>query len=267
MIKNLLLGGILVLWGSLPALGADVTCPGEGQIKSASTDINSEITFTNNSGKTRQIFWIDFEGVRVQYGNIAPGATHVQPTFLGHAWLIANQDADCLGLYFAESANRSVSLTAAEGSAPAPVTGIPPRRNRQPVGGNPPPSGQQPAAVDDSPCDANEYWNKSRNLCINTVTKRRRKPDALPANPGGATIRPMRCRPGFVQKGNRCVRQTGAVIPPASPRPQPVRQTIPQGPANNFDADNEENRPDDLCGPGFTDIGGGCISNSLLKQN
>jgi len=50
MIRNLLLGGVLVIGGTLPAFGAAGTCPGEGQIKSASTEISTEITFENKSG-------------------------------------------------------------------------------------------------------------------------------------------------------------------------------------------------------------------------
>ncbi len=272
MIRNLLLGGVLAISGSLPALGAAGTCAGEGQIKSASTDISTEITFTNNSSAARQIFWIDFEGARVQYGNIAPGASHVQPTFLGHAWMIADKDADCIGLYFAETASRAVSLVGIGEPAVGPESTVPPRIDNQPVRGTPT-GGQisgtrgqadQPLATDGgSPCDANEYWNRSRNLCINTVTKNRRKPSATLPDPGGEIIRALRCRPGFVQSGSRCVRQTGAVTRPQPPRPQPD----PRSPVDFADADNEENRPDDLCGPGFTDIGGGCISNSLLNRN
>ncbi|MFV2093015.1 MAG: hypothetical protein ACC634_08020 [Hyphomicrobiales bacterium] len=263
MIRKLLIGGALILSGSLPALGADVTCPGEGEIKSASTSINTEITFTNDSGAPRQIFWIDFGGARVQYGNIKPGATHVQPTFLGHAWLIADGNADCLGLYFADTVSRSVSLSAVtSGPVPGPVSGVPPRDGNPPVGGNPP-GGQVPVADDGSPCSVGEYWNRSRNLCINTTTKNRRKPSALPVVPDSPTVRTLRCRPGYVQNGNRCVRQSGAAPQPQSPN----QLSAIRAPIVPDDADNEENRPDDLCGPGFTDIGGGCISNSLLNNN
>jgi len=274
MIRNLLLGGVLVLSGSLPALGAAGTCPGEGQIKSASTDISTEITFTNNSGAPRQVFWIDFEGVRVQYGNIAPGASHIQPTFLGHTWLIADKDADCLGLYFAETAPRTVSLGGSDGRATGPVGTAPPRAGNTPPRGTPAGGArrqaeQPPAANDGNPCEANEYWNRSRNLCINTATKSRRKPSAALPGSGSEIIRGLRCRPGFVQSGSRCIRGNSTATRPQPPSPQqPAPGNNPWNPGTLVaDPDNEENRPDDLCGPGFTDIGGGCISNSLLNRN
>lgn len=275
MMRNLLLAGVLTFAGTLPATGAEATCPGESQIKSASTEINTEITFENKSGAERQIFWIDFNGARVHYGDIASGATHVQPTFLGHAWIITDKDADCLGFYFAETAPRLVSLDRANGNlATTPPGAAPPRVGGQ-NGGQTDGTGRQgapePLADDGNPCEPGEYWNKSRDLCIDPQTKRRRKPTAALPRPNQAVVRTLRCRPGFTQSGSRCVRQASATPTPQPPRPQPAPGSSGSDPLNPgtlvADPDNEENRADDLCGPGFTDIGGGCISNSLLGQN
>ncbi|VAW10389.1 hypothetical protein MNBD_ALPHA09-2259 [hydrothermal vent metagenome] len=275
MMRNLFLACVFTLVGSLPALGAAGTCPGENQIKSASTEINTKITFENLSGAARKIFWIDFSGARVHYGDIAPGATHEQPTFLGHAWLITDQNADCLGFYFAETAPRTVSLSNSD-LAPTPPGAVPPLQGGTAGGSGPrddatgdagQPDGQGPLVDDGNPCNPGEYWNKSRNLCINPQTKKRRKPTAALPSASQSATRALRCRPGFVQSGSRCVRGASAATRPQPPRPQhPAQGNDPWKPGTLVaDPDNEENRADDLCGPGFTDVGGGCISNSLLN--
>ena len=276
MMRYLAVASLMTLLGGLPALGAEAACPGEKTIKSASTEINTEVTFQNNSGSVRKVFWIDFEGARVHYGDIAPGAAHVQPTYLGHAWMISNGNSDCMEFYFAETLSRTVSLErSGSGGGAVPPRPLPPRgtssNGNRGNGSNSGNSGnrgnldndvdeddEQDVVDDGAPCGPGEYHNRSANICINTSTKARRPAGSRsPAagNSGGNT-RVMRCRPGFVQQGSRCVRQSGAVQPNRRPK---IRVAA--------DVTNEENRPDDLCGPGFTDVGGGCISNSLLKQN
>lgn len=235
-------------------------CPGEGKIRSIATDVKTEILFENDTDETVRLSWVDFEGKRVDYGEIQSGANLRQPTFLGQAWLVSDRNADCLAFYFAETEPREVALSGeASASAAIPSPGAPPRASTRPLPRTP--SGPQTADEDspqaDSPCDEGEYWNRSRNICIDTTTRKRRPAPRsdfrLQSAPTRATAaaprtpeRTLRCRPGFAPTDGRCMRITAAATPP---------KPAPAAPSAN------------RCGPGFTDIGGGCLANALVKRN
>lgn len=322
MMREMLLAGALAIAGSQTALGANATCPGETLIKSAATEIETEITFENSGNSPRQIHWIDFDGKRVHYGDIAPGASHQQPAYLGQAWMITDKNADCLGIYYAETMARYVSLDDGTAASDAPPRANPPRPGTGNTSAAPlsPDTKVQPVAIGaGNPCELGEYWNRSRNICINTSNNQQRRPNSDSSasnnqvgsggglacragfvkvgsrcvrddNGGGAPVSNtsaaagggLSCRSGFVKVGTRCARNSDARAPaPVPSRPAAAgaglacragfvksgSRCVRQGAANTLDASNEENRPGDLCGPGFTDIGGGCISNALLPKS
>ena len=75
-------------------------------LKSENSDNATNIRFTNGTCGTIGLYWLDFGGNRVHYGDIPPGQTHVQNTFLTHPWVVTSDGVD-LALYLpaADAAN------------------------------------------------------------------------------------------------------------------------------------------------------------------
>lgn len=45
------------------------------------------------------LFWLNFQGKRVSYGDVAAGATKDQGTYLTHPWVVADRAGQCLLLF------------------------------------------------------------------------------------------------------------------------------------------------------------------------
>jgi len=52
-----------------------------------------------------RLYWLDYEGKRVLYGNIPEGQTVRQPTFTSHPWVITDTNDKCLELYIPKAGN------------------------------------------------------------------------------------------------------------------------------------------------------------------
>lgn len=285
MIRKLLLAAQLLLAASVPALAQGATCEGEGAVKSVPTDVASEIVFENGGNEAVQLFWVDYGGERVAYGEIGAGQDLRQPSYLGQAWLVAGASGECKGVWYADGVPRSVVLQAA--ATPDAGPRVPPRRPTPAVEAVPETGPEGNAAeAGETPCRAGEYWNRSRNICINTSTREQRRvgpserrSTAAPADPEPETAPSLvlQCRAGFVQVGTRCVPEAEAgsagnagnvgSAPPPAPRagnatPRPAAAPPPAAPTSS-NGGGQANP----CGPGFTEIGGGCIANSLLPKN
>jgi len=67
------------------------------QDRSTSGATESKITFVNESGRTVDLFWLDYEGDRVFYQTIPAGETREQLTWLTHPWVMIDAAGDCIG--------------------------------------------------------------------------------------------------------------------------------------------------------------------------
>jgi hypothetical protein len=92
-----------------PAL-AQANCPEEQGLRSSNSERPSVITFVNGTLDDVQLFWIDFQGAKQQYGRIAPGQSHLQQTYVTHPWAVYNRHGECLGVFFPEMAPRTVRV-------------------------------------------------------------------------------------------------------------------------------------------------------------
>ena len=63
----------------------------------------TEITFVNQLPTAVDLFWVDPDGKRVAYGNLAPGERKTQHTFAGHVWLVTGRTGFVLGVFQAEA--------------------------------------------------------------------------------------------------------------------------------------------------------------------
>ena len=70
-------------------------CADEGKVVSPSASQVATIMFSNQTSQTLKIYWLDYTGVRKPYGEVAPGVTATQSTFVGHYWLLADATDHC----------------------------------------------------------------------------------------------------------------------------------------------------------------------------
>lgn len=71
-----------------------VVAAGLKEVPRASSRTGEEvnITFSNQTKDTMELFWLDDQGERHGYGKIKPGEERQQHTFAGHVWLAVNQE-------------------------------------------------------------------------------------------------------------------------------------------------------------------------------
>ena len=88
------------------------TCPSPGNIRSVDSKTKAIVNFSNNTGKTINIVWLDYEGKRKTYKTLKRGEVYEQQTFVGHPWLIVDQDGGCLGVYWPRSGEQIAEIYA-----------------------------------------------------------------------------------------------------------------------------------------------------------
>ena len=86
--------------GSTSALGA-FSCSQESEKISGAGTQAAKMTFTNKTQAKIKIYWLDQSGKRREYHSpgLDAGASYTQDTYLGHYWLIANEQDECQGIY------------------------------------------------------------------------------------------------------------------------------------------------------------------------
>ena len=109
------------------------SCTRERSSRSAASTQAVNATFTNQTGEFHTVYWLDFEGRRQKWFDLAVGQTIRQSTFAGHVWLVAKLDGQCVAIY---SAPGNFVVRGAE---------VPTRANR-------PRQPQQPKRVVAAPC-------------------------------------------------------------------------------------------------------------------
>ncbi len=97
---------------------------GRAPSRSLTTGDQTEITFVNLTETPLRLFWLNPEGKRVSYGELAPGQTRQQHTFAGHVWLITDLNDEPRAHFEAEAGG-----SLAEINPPGPA----PRKNKSPA--------------------------------------------------------------------------------------------------------------------------------------
>jgi hypothetical protein len=80
----------------LPSAGY---CATEANYASRPSKEPTGMTFVNRSAEPLDIYWLSFQGERVQYQHLPPGGRFVQQTYIGHNWLITNMAGQCIGIF------------------------------------------------------------------------------------------------------------------------------------------------------------------------
>lgn len=88
----------------------ELECADEGLLFSIADIVPAQITFHNESGAVRRIYWLDYMGDRVDYGVIVDGDAHVQGTYATHPWVVTDASEVCVGIYVADVGDHDVWL-------------------------------------------------------------------------------------------------------------------------------------------------------------
>ncbi len=83
------------------------------------------VSFTNETGGTIELFWVNQQGERKSYGKIAAGETRDINTYAGHVWLVADAKGETLAVV--EATDNALELTIDGKGQPAAPAKAPPR--------------------------------------------------------------------------------------------------------------------------------------------
>jgi hypothetical protein len=103
----------------LPALPAER----EGQVRSQDNQPSTEVFFHNQTDQPVHLWWLDQQGKRRDYGEVAPGDVKSQSTFATHAWLLVRQDGTVLGIYVADRTIGRIVIRTGGPAGTAPTSG------------------------------------------------------------------------------------------------------------------------------------------------
>jgi hypothetical protein len=99
-----------VIWFHQHGASVEKLCGGENAAKSIPSDTQSVIIFSNKTAAPVKLFWLDSQGNREFYGELAPGESHPQVTYVNHVWVITGAQNACIGLYRAEAGTKEVAV-------------------------------------------------------------------------------------------------------------------------------------------------------------
>jgi von Hippel-Lindau disease tumor supressor len=75
---------------------SDSKCENESRLRSIEGVKAVEFTLSNRSKTTIVLYWLNYEGKRVQYETVEPGMQVKQPTFLTHPWVVTDTKGRCI---------------------------------------------------------------------------------------------------------------------------------------------------------------------------
>lgn len=89
----------------------DKGCKDLDKRKSQNGGNNQSIVFVNRSlTKTYKLDWIDFQGVRKNYGTVAPRRSRTLSTFNAHEWVMTDDQGNCIASYTTSHPVNVISL-------------------------------------------------------------------------------------------------------------------------------------------------------------
>lgn len=71
-------------------------CPTPGSVRSGNSDRAAVMHFANSTGRPLKIYWLDFQGQRKFYRELASGQDYRQPTYMTHPWIAVDPAGNCV---------------------------------------------------------------------------------------------------------------------------------------------------------------------------
>jgi hypothetical protein len=82
-------------WPELQALPAST----EATLRSRLAEQSTQVEFVNARAEPVIVYWLNYDGKRVQYQRLDPGAGYVQQTFVTHPWVVCTLDQVALVVF------------------------------------------------------------------------------------------------------------------------------------------------------------------------
>ncbi|HZS52909.1 MAG TPA: hypothetical protein VFA65_00795 [Bryobacteraceae bacterium] len=77
------------------------SCEQEAGSRSIEGLTKTSFTITNRTKRTLAIYWLNYQGHRQKYLEIAPNEKQEISTFLTHPWLVTDSTGKCMGIVYA----------------------------------------------------------------------------------------------------------------------------------------------------------------------
>lgn len=86
----------IATWQELPALpeSSDPT-----RLRSTGNGPSTMVAFVNDRSEPVIVSWLDPNGQRVEYQRLEPGASYIQPTYVGHPWAVSTADGTDIAFF------------------------------------------------------------------------------------------------------------------------------------------------------------------------
>lgn len=107
--------------GEAKQTGETLSCSDENNLRSALSSQQTTVRFQNQTDFPLHIYWLDFSGNRRPYGDVEAGAERIQPTFIGHIWVLTDTTGQCAGIV--QAAPIVATVTAKKTSPTEPPSG------------------------------------------------------------------------------------------------------------------------------------------------
>ena len=105
----------------------DAACDRDGKAKSKNGDVKAALTVINNSDEAVKTYWLDYDGKRVFYEDVAPHTSYVQKTWLTHPWVVTSVDGDCYRFLVMNAKEQTVTVSPENPDPEATVRAVPSR--------------------------------------------------------------------------------------------------------------------------------------------
>ena len=103
-------GKLASLPAQVPPTTNPLSCTEERTARSIDANQPTAMQFKNNRSSAVRIYWLDYQGQRKFYTELAPGQEYVQPTFVTHPWIVTDQTERCLAFYMPDRSQRRVDI-------------------------------------------------------------------------------------------------------------------------------------------------------------
>ena len=90
------LAGFILGISAIEAGAAGRNCPAPGSARSIEGKVKVTLQIANSSNRAAKIYWLDYQGVRQFYKELAPGQGYMQPSFMTHPWIAVDPKGDCI---------------------------------------------------------------------------------------------------------------------------------------------------------------------------
>lgn len=111
---DLAFGRTLVFVSALLAAAgpaAAESCDLFGKIKSKNSNQPVTVTFVNRTDALRNVTWLDFKGVPVDYAQLQPGEKFTINTFITHPWMFTDGPGNCHEIFLPRKGRKNFRIT------------------------------------------------------------------------------------------------------------------------------------------------------------